>query len=50
MALATEAEQSAVPEGVSLPGEIARREDRLAVIAAAKVKIEACAKARFEIE
>ena len=50
LALATAADQSAVPDGVSLPDEIARREDRLAAIAAAKVKIEARAKERFEIE
>jgi transposase len=50
LALAAAADQSAVPEGVSLPDEITRREDRLAAIAAAKVKIEARAKARFEGE
>jgi len=48
LALAEAADQSAVPDGVSLPAEITRREDRLAAIAAAKVKIEAQAKARFE--
>ena len=47
LALAAEADQSAVPDGVSLPDEITRREDRLAAIAAAKVKIEARAKERF---
>jgi len=39
-----------VPDGVSLPDEITRREDRLAAITVAKVKIEARAKARFEGE
>jgi transposase/IS5 family transposase len=48
--LAEAADQSAVPEGVSLPEEIKRREDRLAAIAAAKAKIEARAQERFERE
>ena len=47
LALAAEADQSAVPDGVSLPDEITRREDRLAAIATAKVKIEARAQERF---
>ena len=47
LALAAAADQSTVPDGVSLPDEITRREDRLAAIAAAKVKIEARAKERF---
>ena len=47
LALAAAADQSTVPDGVSLPEEITRREDRLAAIAAAKVKIEARAKERF---
>lgn len=50
LALANEADQSSVPDGVSLPDEITRREDRLAAIAAAKAKIEERAKARFERE
>ncbi len=50
MALAEAADQSSVPEGASLPDEIKRREDRLAAIAAAKAKIEARAKERFERE
>jgi transposase len=50
LALADAADQSAVPDGVNLPDEITRREDRLAAIAAAKVKIEARAKERFEGE
>lgn len=48
--LAEAADQSAVPDGVKLPDEIKRREDRLAAIAAAKVKIEARAQERFEHE
>jgi transposase len=50
LALAVAADQSTVPDGVSLPDEITRREDRLAAIAAAKIKIEARAKERFEEE
>ena len=50
LALAEAADQSSVPDGVSLPEEIKRREDRLAAIAAAKAKIEARAKERFERE
>ena len=48
--LAEAADQSAVPDGVKLPDEIKRRKDRLAAIAAAKVKIEARAQERFEHE
>lgn len=48
--LAEAADQSVVPEGVSLPEEIQRREDRLAAIETAKAKIEARAKERFEQE
>ncbi len=50
MALAEAADQSSVPDGVSLPDEIKRREDRLAAIAVAKAKIEARAKERYEQE
>lgn len=50
LALAEAADQGSVPEGVDLPEEIKRREDRLAAIAAAKAKIEARAKERFERE
>jgi transposase len=50
LALAEAADQSAVPDGVSLPDEITRREDRLAAIATAKAKIEARAKERFKQE
>lgn len=49
--LAEAADQSTVPDGVSLPEESKRREDRLAAIAAAaKAKIEARARERFERE
>jgi transposase len=44
--LAEAADQRSVPEGVDLPAEIRRREERLAAIAAAKAKIEARAKER----
>jgi transposase len=50
LALAEAADQSSVPDGVSLPDEIKRREDRLAAIAAAKAKIEERAKERFARE
>ncbi|KRU67315.1 transposase [Pseudomonas aeruginosa] len=45
--LAEAADQSDLPDGVSLPDEIKRREDRLAAIAEAKTKIEARAKERL---
>jgi len=48
--LAEAADQGSVPDGVDLPAEIARREDRLAAIAAAKAKIEARASERFARE
>ncbi len=48
--LAEAADQGNVPEGVDLPAEIKRREDRLAAIATAKAKMEARAKERFERE
>ena len=48
LALAEAADQSSVPDGVSLPDEIKRREDRLAAIATAKAKIEARSKERHE--
>jgi transposase len=50
LALAEQADQSAVPDGMNLPAEIARRQARLEAMAAAKVKIEERAKARFEKE
>lgn len=50
LAMAEQADQSAVPDGMNLPAEIARRQTRLDAMAAAKAKIEARAKARFEKE
>lgn len=50
LALAEAADQSSVPDGVKLPDEITRREDRLAAIAKAKATIEARAQERFERE
>jgi ribosomal protein L14E/L6E/L27E len=50
LALAEQADQSAVPDGMNLPAEIARRQARLEAMAAAKAKIEERAKARFEKE
>jgi transposase len=44
--LAEAADRSSVPDGVNLPDEIKRREDRLAAIAVAKAKIEARAQER----
>ena len=50
MALAEAADQADVPDGMSLPEELERREDRLRGIAEAKLRIEARAKERFERE
>ena len=50
LATAEQADQTDIPDGASLPEEIKRREDRLAVMATAKAKIEARAKVRFEAE
>jgi len=49
-ALAESADRADVPDGVSLPEEIKRREDRLKVMAAAKAKIVARAAERHERE
>lgn len=49
-ALAESADQSELPEGLSVPAEIARREDQLTAIAAAKAKIEARARERYARE
>jgi transposase len=49
-ALAEQADQANVPDGVSLPEEIKRREDRLTAMAAAKVKIAARAEERYQRE
>lgn len=40
LALAEQADQAEVPDGMNLPEEIKRREDRLAAMAVAKVKID----------
>ena len=50
LAQAESADAAKLPEGLSVPFEIARRQDQLAAIAAAKAKIEARAKARYERE
>ena len=49
-ALAEAADQSSLPDGVSLPEEIKRRQARLAAMAAAKAKIAARAAERHELE
>ncbi|WP_434782545.1 IS1182 family transposase [Ferrovum myxofaciens] len=49
-ALAEQADQSGIPEGVNLPEEIRRRTDRLAVMAVAKAKIAERAQARYAKE
>ena len=48
--LAEAADQTPVPDGMSLPEELKRREERLAAIAEAKAKIEARAQERFAHE
>ena len=50
LALAEQADQGNVPEGMNVPDEIARREDQLKAIAQAKATIEARAKERYERE
>jgi transposase/IS5 family transposase len=50
LALAEAADRSTIPEGVNLPEEIKRREDRLAAIARAKATIQARAEARHARE
>ena len=50
MAKAEAADQSDVPDGMSIPEELARREQRLAAIARAKATIEARAKDRLARE
>ena len=50
LALAAEADGANVPDGMSVPEELKRREDRLAAIAAAKGKIEARAAERYARE
>jgi len=48
--LAEQADQSALPEGMDLPSEISRREDRLKRLAEAKVTLKARAAERFAWE
>ena len=50
MAKAEAADQADTPDGLSIPGELARREKRLQKLAEARAKIEARAKERFERE
>lgn len=50
LALAEQADQADVADGLSLPEELKRREDRLAVMAAAKIKIAARAEQRYQRE
>jgi transposase len=50
LARAEAADQADVPDGMSIPEALARREDRLKKLAEARAKIEARAKERFERE
>jgi transposase len=50
LAKAEAADQADVPDGMSIPEELARREERLKKLAAARAKIEARARERFERE
>jgi transposase len=50
LALAEKTDRAGVPDGMDVPPEIARREDRLAAIAQAKVKIEQRAAERHQVE
>jgi transposase len=50
LARAEAADQADIPDGMSIPDELARREERLAKLAAARAKIEARAKERYERE
>ena len=50
LAKAEAADQTDVPDGMSIPEELAQREDRLEKLAAAPAKIEARAKERFARE
>lgn len=47
MGLAEDADSAEIPDGMNLPEELQRREERLAAIAAAKAAIEARAEQRF---
>ncbi|MEQ1675032.1 MAG: hypothetical protein ABL865_08380 [Candidatus Nitrotoga sp.] len=50
MELAEAADNEKTPDGMNLPEEIARREDRIKAITEAKTKIEVRARERFEQE
>ena len=50
LALAEKTDQADVPDGLDLPAEIRRREDRLAAMAEAKAKIAARAEERYQRE
>ena len=50
LAIAEKSDSAGVPDGMDIPAEIARREDRLAAIAQAKAKIEQRAAERHQIE
>jgi len=50
LALAETSDVAAKPDGMDVPAEIARREDRLSAIAQAKAKIEQRAAERFQAE
>jgi transposase len=50
LARAEAADQTDIPDGISIPEELARREERLAKLAVARAKIEARAKERFARE
>jgi transposase len=50
LARAEAADQADVPDGMSIPDELARRDKRLAKLAQARAKIEARAKERYEQE
>ncbi len=47
---AEKADQSKLPDGLNIPAEIARREEQIEAIKAAKAEIEACAKERYQRE
>ena len=50
LALAEKSDREGAPDGMDVPAEIARREDRLAAIAQAKAKIEQRAVERYQAE
>ena len=50
LAKAEAADRADLPDGLSIPDELARREERLAKLAEARAKIEARAKERFDRE